>query len=100
MKLSSTSPAQVKSSLIKANQGRSSLLLAGAALVLAFHPTAVQACAMCFGGNADPRTGEALNGAIFLMLGCIGGMLGLITAVGISFVRRSRKVAEQPEFPH
>ena len=37
--------------------------------------------------------------AIFIVV-VIGVMLGLIVAVGISFVRRSRKIAEQPEFPH
>jgi hypothetical protein len=99
MNLSSTSRTQGISSPIKPNQGKSSLLLGAVGLLLALHPSAAQACAMCYGA-VDPHTGEALNGAIFLMLGCVGGMLGLIVAVGISFVRRSRKVAEQPEFPH
>jgi hypothetical protein len=76
----------------------SSALTAGA-LLLVLHPVSAQACAACFSG-ADPKTGAALNSAIFIMLGCVGGMLGLITAVGISFVRRSRRVADRPEFPH
>lgn len=64
---------------------RSLLLLC--ALLLALPTPAARACAVCMG--ADENTGEALNGAIYIMLGCIFTMLALISAVGISLVRRA-----------
>ncbi|HEX5176168.1 MAG TPA: hypothetical protein VFV83_04010 [Chthoniobacteraceae bacterium] len=46
----------------------------------------------------DPNSNEAsaINAAIFLMLGCIGGVLGLLIAFGIYLYRR----AQLPIPPH
>jgi hypothetical protein len=44
-------------------------------------------------GGADGKTGEALNGAIFLMLGFIGSMLAMITVSAIVLARRARLAA-------
>jgi len=57
-----------------------------AGLLLALAPSAAHACAVCMGG--DETTGGALNGAIFVMLGCIGSMLALITCVAVTIARR------------
>ena len=46
-----------------------------------------QACPMCMGG-ADASNGPALNGAIFIMLGCLGIMFSGIGAVAYGFWRR------------
>ena len=53
------------------------------------------ACAVCSGAS-DAKVGPAMNAAIFLLLGCIGTVLALISAVGISLVRRASRA---PEFP-
>jgi hypothetical protein len=45
------------------------------------------ACPMCMGA-ADASNGPALNGAIFLMLGCLGVMFTGIGAVAYGFWRR------------
>ena len=61
-----------------------------AALIGAVLLTAVsqaQACPMCMGA-ADSSNGPALNGAIFLMLGCLGAMFTGIGAVAYGFWRR------------
>jgi hypothetical protein len=47
----------------------------------------VHACPMCMGG-ADSSNGPALNGAIFLMLGCLGAMFTGIGAVAYGIWRR------------
>jgi hypothetical protein len=67
-----------------------------AAVALVQIPHSAQACAMCMGAP-DNHTGEALNGAIFLMLGCIGAMMLGIGAVAYSFVRRARNLAARSE---
>lgn len=46
-----------------------------------------QACSVCMGAPDDPK-GPALNGAIFLMLGCLAAMFGGIGAVACSIWRR------------
>lgn len=61
-----------------------------AAAVLIHLPSSAQACAVCLGGS-DSNVRGALNGAIFLMLGVLGTVLALITAVGVSIFRRSHK---------
>jgi hypothetical protein len=50
--------------------------------------TSAQACTVCMG---DPNSNEAtaINAAIFLLLGFIGGVLGLLSAFGIYLYRRS-----------
>src|SRR5687768_5475399 len=58
-------------------------------------PSGARACAVCMG--ADEGTGAAINGAIFLMLGCIFSMLALISAVAISIWRRSHLAPVPPD---
>ena len=58
-------------------------------VVAAHLPTAAHACSACM-GDPDSTHAAALNAAIFLMLGCIGGVLGLLTAFGIYLYRRAR----------
>lgn len=53
-------------------------------------PMTSRACAVCMGG--DENTGEALNNAIFVMLGCIFSMMALIASVAYSFYRRSKSM--------
>jgi hypothetical protein len=66
---------------------------------LLLHPTSVHACAMCMGAP-DSHNGAALNGAIFLMLGCLGAMMAGIGAVAFSFARRAKSsVASTGEPP-
>ena len=71
---------------------RCRVLLAGTAAGLAFHPIVGNACSLCMGG-ADGKTGEALNGAIFLMLGFIGSMLAAIIVSAMVLARRARLAA-------
>jgi hypothetical protein len=60
---------------------------------IALHlPVTAHACAACV-GYADSTGGGAggpMNAAIFLMLGCIGGVLSLLCAFGIYLYRRSQ----------
>ena len=65
---------------------RAGLLLAGA-ILLQFSAT-TDACTACM-GDTNSKTAEAMNGAIFLMLGCIGTMLGGIVAFAICLMRRA-----------
>lgn len=58
-------------------------------------PVTVHACAVCMGGP-DSADGGPMNAAIFLMLGCIGGVLSLLCAFGIYLYRR----AHAPIPPH
>lgn len=62
-------------------------VVAGVALIQV--PQTAQACAMCMGAP-DSNTGQALNGAIFLMLGFLALVMSGIGAVIYSLVRRSR----------
>jgi len=57
-------------------------------LAMMLLPSAAQACSVCMG---DPNSNEAgaINAAIFLLLGCIAGVLGLLTAFGIYLYRRA-----------
>jgi len=52
-------------------------------------PRMIFACAVCM-GDANSREAGAMNAAIFLMLGFIGGVLGLIVAAGVHLVRKAR----------
>lgn len=63
-------------------------VLAGALFTL---PSLASACPMCMGA-ADGKTGPALNGAIFLLLGCIGSMLAFIVTMAVKFSARARLV--------
>lgn len=55
---------------------------------LAFSPAVSSACSVCMG--ATPKTGEAINGAIFLMLGFIFAILGGIGAFIYNLAKRAR----------
>jgi hypothetical protein len=57
-------------------------------LVLLQLPATAEACTVCMGGD-DSKIGPAMNAAIFLLLGCIGGVLGLLVAFGITLMRRA-----------
>lgn len=46
------------------------------------------ACSVCMGRQTGPLA-EAANGAIFVMLGCLGCVIGAIAAAGFSLYRRS-----------
>jgi thiosulfate reductase cytochrome b subunit len=58
-------------------------------------PSAAVACTVCM-GDANSKTAGAMNAAIFLLLGFIFGVLGLLVAFGISLMRR----AAAPLPPH
>lgn len=66
----------------------------GSLAVLALWPAAASACSVCMG--ASPKTGEAINNAIFLMLGFIFAILGGIGA----FIYNLAKRARSPLPPH
>jgi hypothetical protein len=53
-----------------------------------------EACSVCMGGGG--LTAEAANGAIFVMLGVLAGVLGLIVLAGYSLVKRG----QMPVPPH
>ena len=57
-----------------------------AALLWASFPELSRACTVCMGANGT--LGEAANGAIFVMLGVLGTVLGLIVLAGYSVVKR------------
>lgn len=57
-------------------------------------PSSSQACSVCMGGGG--LTAEAANGAIFVMLGVLLGVLGLIVLAGYSLVKRG----QMPVPPH
>jgi hypothetical protein len=40
-------------------------------------------------GADDSKVGPAINGAIFLLLGCIGGVLALLVAFAVTLIRRA-----------
>jgi len=60
----------------------------------ALWPAAASACSVCMGANS--KTGPAINGAIFLMLGFVAAVL---TAVG-AFAYNLAKRARSPLPPH
>ena len=57
------------------------------ALLASVFPATAQACTVCMGGNE--RIGEAMNGAIFFMLGSIGSVLACLVAFGVCLIRRA-----------
>lgn len=65
-----------------------------AALALLAAPVSARACSVCMGANET--VGEAMNAAIFVMLGCIFSMLALISAVAFHFWRRQQHPPEPP----
>lgn len=74
----------------------SRLAAAASALALASFPAAATACPACMGKAINAPVAEAMNGAIFLLLGFIGFALSGIIAAGIVIVRRS----QHPLPPH
>lgn len=58
-------------------------------------PNAAHACATCM-GDTNPKTGAAVNAAIFLMIGCIGAMLGCLGLFAYNLAKR----AASPVPPH
>jgi flagellar biogenesis protein FliO len=58
------------------------------ALLFALLSQAASACTVCMGANGT--LGEAANGAIFVMLGVLVVVLGLISLVGYSLVKRGQ----------
>ena len=68
-------------------------LLLGVAL--AQMPATASACAACM-GDVNSRSAGAINGAVFLLLGCIGGVLALLVAFGLVLMKR----AAAPLPPH
>ena len=66
----------------------------GSLALSALWPAAASACSVCMG--ATPKTGEAINGAIFLMLGFIFAILGGVGA----FIYNLAKRARSPLPPH
>jgi len=40
-------------------------------------------------GGDDTQIGPAMNGAIFLLMGCIGGVLGLLVAFAVTLMKRA-----------
>jgi hypothetical protein len=68
-----------------------------AVLPLLAAPHGARACAVCMGANET--VGEAMNAAIFVMLGCIFSMMALIASVAIYFARRKRTIALDPLEP-
>lgn len=67
---------------------KSTRLALSVALVSGVLTTSSQACTVCMGGNGT--LGDAANGAIFVMLGVLASVLGLIVLAGYSVVKRGR----------
>lgn len=65
------------------------------AVLLFLAGTPAEACSVCMGANGS-ALGEAANGAIFVMLGVLGFVLGLIVLAGYTVVKRGR----MPMPPH
>lgn len=73
------------------NRFAPSRLSAAALAGLLLHlPAAARACAVCTGqGDNTTQVDDAMNSAIFFMLGVLTLIMGLIAAVTISLVRRA-----------
>lgn len=67
-----------------------------ATLALMQFPTVASACTVCMGKPTDSPMAEAMNGAIYFMLLCVGAMFVFLAAVGIAIVRRGH----EPLPPH
>ena len=62
---------------------------------LVYAPAAARACSVCMGDSNSNFAGAA-NGAIFLMIGAIGSMLGAMLGFGFYLYKR----ANAPVPPH
>ena len=58
------------------------------AVAAAHWPAAASACTVCMGGD-DSKVGPAINAAIFLLLGCIGGVLALLVGFAFYLMKRA-----------
>ncbi|MDR3406662.1 MAG: hypothetical protein P4L99_29525 [Chthoniobacter sp.] len=56
--------------------------------LLALLPAAASACSVCMGANS--KTGPAINGAIFLMLGFVASILTVVGAFAYNLAKRAR----------
>jgi len=74
---------------------RSSIPATLLAICFAAQPTISSACAVCM-GDPSSKTGGAINGAIFLMLGFLALMLG---GIGFFIYHLARR-AQAPVPPH
>ncbi len=68
--------------------GSSRLVTLFIAFIVSAMPATVQACSVCMGAD-DSRTGPAINSAIFLLLGCIGGVLATLVGFGFYLMKRA-----------
>lgn len=62
--------------------------VAASAAFLVHLPSTASACAACM-GNPNSKTAGAINNAIFLLLGCIGLVLGSLAAFAIYLMKRA-----------
>jgi len=62
--------------------------IAASTAVLTNLPATASACAACM-GNPNSKTAGAINDAIFVMLGCIGLVLGSLAGFAIYLMKRS-----------
>lgn len=70
------------------------------AAVLAHLPATAVACTACM-GDPNTKSAGAINAAIFLLLGFIGGVLGLLVAFGITLMKRAAApLPPHTEFSH
>ena len=67
---------------------------------LAQMPSTASACAACM-GDPNSKSAGAINGAVFLLLGCIGGVLALLVGFGIVLMKRAAApLPPHAEFSH
>lgn len=59
------------------------------AFLLSMLDTGARACSVCMGAKSGPLA-DATNGAIFLLLGVLFVVLGLISFAGYAIVRRGQ----------
>jgi hypothetical protein len=62
--------------------------IAASTAALLYLPATASACAACM-GNPNSKTAGAINDAIFVMLGCIGLVLGSLAGFAIYLMKRS-----------
>lgn len=79
----------------------SSCSLLVASVLLAISSAPVQACTVCFNGNASQDDVTALNGAIFLMFGVLALVLGSFVAFFVHLARKAKQpLPEHVAFMH
>lgn len=79
---------------------RSRLLASALAFALTQLPTTAVACTVCM-GDPNSKTAGAINGAIFLLLGFIFTVLGLLVVFGLTLMKRAAApLPAHAEFSH